>query len=135
MFDLLIFIVVVVIITGTILENIRLRNKNIELLFLLTQLKLDNDSIKKNLSSSEDVEKDHLIRFLSETRESSFMFIEDFQKEIKNFKKDLSKHVEYFDNYGMLSENTDIHYSMSKKFVEYYKKLIKFLPEENENGR
>jgi len=37
MLDLLAFIVVVIIITGAVIENIRLKNKNIELMFLLAQ--------------------------------------------------------------------------------------------------
>lgn len=135
MLDILIFLIVVVVITGSVLENIRLKNKNTELLFLLTQLKLDNEAIKKNLLSSQDVEKDHLIKFLSETRESSYIFIEEFQQELKNFKEDLESHVEHFDKFGILSKYNDVHFDMSKKFVEHYKKLIKFLPENNEHGR
>jgi len=135
MFDLLVFIIVVIVITGAVLENIRLKNKNIELLFLLAQLNLDNDAIKKNLSTSSDAEKDHLIRFLSETRDASYAFIQEFQDEIKNFKKDLDSDVQYFEKFGTLAESYDIHYNMSKKFVDYYKKILKFLPEENKNGR
>jgi hypothetical protein len=135
MLDILVFIIVVIAITGSVLENIRLKNKNTELLFLLAQLSLDNDAIKKRLSSPEDIEKDHLIKFLSETRESSYIFIEEFQQELKNFKEDLESHVEHFDKFGILSKYNDVHFDMSKKFVEHYKKLIKFLPENNDHGR
>lgn len=135
MLDILIFVIVVLVITGSVLENIRLKNKNTELVFLLAQLSLDNDAIKKRLSSPEDIEKDHLIKFLSETRESSYIFIEEFQQELKNFKEDLELHVEHFDKFGILSEHNDIHFNMSKKFVEHYKRLIKFLPEKNKYGR
>lgn len=133
MFDLLIFIVVVVVITGAVLENIRLKNNNTELLFLLAQSNIDNSLIKKKVTTDQDIEKDHLIKFLSESRDSSYQYIEDFQEELTNFKNDLSRHVAYFDAYGMLAEPYDVHYDMSVKFVEYYKKLISFLPEE-ENG-
>jgi len=135
MLDLLIFIIVVVVITGAVLENIRLKNKNIELLFLLAQLNLDNNAIKKNLPTSEDIEKDHLIKFLSETRDASYLFIQEFQDEIKNLKENLDNDVQYFEKFGVLTEPYDIHYNMSKKFVDYYKKLLKFLPEEDKDGR
>jgi len=135
MLDLLIFILVVLVITGILIENIRIKNNNRELLFSLTQLSLDNDAIKKKITSSEDVEKDHLIMFLSETREDSYQFIEKFQQELKNFKKELHPHVAYYNEFGILSEQYDIYSSMSKKFVEYYEKLLKFLPEEKNNGR
>lgn len=135
MLDLLIFITVIIVIAGAVLENIRLKNSNTELLFLLAQLNLDNDAIKKNLPTSEDIEKDHLIKFLSETRESSFIFIQEFQNEIKNLKQDLDDEVKYFEKYGSLAEPYEVHHNMSKKFVEYYNKLLKFLPEEDKNGR
>lgn len=135
MFDLLIFIVVVVVIAGAVLENIRLKNSNTELLFLLAQLSLDNDAIKKNLPSSEDIEKDHFIKFLSETRDNSYIFIQEFQDEIKNLKQDLDDEVKYFEKFGSLAEPYEVHHSMSVKFVEHYKKLLKFLPEEETDGR
>lgn len=134
MLDLLIFVVVVVVIVGAVLENIRLKNNNTELLFLLAQSNIDNSLIKKKITEEEDIEKDHLIKFLSDSRDSSYQYIEDIQEELKNLKNDLSRHVAYFDAYGMLAEPYDVHYDMSVKFVEYYKKLISFLPEEENGG-
>jgi hypothetical protein len=134
MLDLLIFIVVVVVIVGAVLENIRLKNNNTELLFLLAQSNIDNSMIKKKITTDQDIEKDHLIKFLSDSRDSSYQYIEDVQDELKNFKNDLSRHVEYFDKYGMLAETNDVHYDMSVKFVKYYKKLINFIPEDKDGN-
>ncbi|MEY3312439.1 MAG: hypothetical protein RL348_1788, partial [Bacteroidota bacterium] len=50
MLDILIFALVVIVICGAVLENIRLKNKNIELLFLLAQLNIDNGLLKKNIA-------------------------------------------------------------------------------------
>ncbi|NBP55860.1 hypothetical protein EBU71_04865 [bacterium] len=135
MFDLIIFVIVISVVIGAVLENIRLKNSNTELLFLLAQLNIDNAVIKNKLNSDQDIEKDHLIKFLSETRDSSYEYIESFQKELKNFKNDLSSDVAYFDSYGMLTESYDVYHDMSIKFVKYYKKLISFLPEKDEDGR
>lgn len=134
MLDFIIFVIVVFIISSVVLENIRLKNKNIELLFLLTQLKLDNESIKKQISSSEDIEKDHLITFLSETRELAFNEIEKLQKNIKEFVDIADKEFKYFDEYGILMSQYP-HYNTLKKVSEEYKKLKNLLPNEINDGR
>jgi len=134
MLDFIIFVIVVFIISSVVLENIRLKNKNIELLFLLTQLKLDNESIKKQISSSEDIEKDHLITFLSETRELAFNEIEKLQKNIKEFVDIADKEFKYFDEYGILTKEYP-HYDTLKKMSEECKKLKNLLPNESDNGR
>lgn len=134
MVDLIIFIIVVIFIFGVVIENIRLKNKNIELLFLLTQSKLDNELIKKQISSSEDIEKDHLIAFLSETRELAFSEIEKLQKNIKEFIDLAHKEFKYFDEYGILTKEYP-HYDTLKKMSEECKKLKSLLPNEKDYGR
>jgi len=129
MFDLILFIIVVIVISGVVIENIRLKNKNIELLFLLTQLKLDNESIKKKISLSEDIEKDHLIAFLNETRELAFNEIEKLQKNIKEFIDIADREFKYFDEYGILTKEYP-HYDTLKKMSEECKKLKNLLPSE-----
>jgi hypothetical protein len=134
MFDFIVFIIVIFVIFSVVFENIRLKNKNIELLFLMTQLKLDNESIKKKILSNEDIEKDHLINFLSETRELAFNEIEKLQKNIKEFIDIADKEFNYFDEYGILMSQYP-HYNTLKKVSEEYKKLKNLLPNEVNDGR
>jgi len=89
MFDVLIFILVITIIIGATIENIRLKNNNTELLFLLAQLNIDNAAIKNNLPVSEDTEKDHLIKFLSETRDIAYKYIEDVHEALLEYKEEI----------------------------------------------
>ena len=95
MLDLLIFIFVVIVITGAVIENIRLKNKNIELMFLLAQSTLDITAIKDKISSQDnDTEKDHFITFLNDTREMAYKYIEDLQNELIIFAKVLDNESE-----------------------------------------
>ncbi len=100
----------------------------------MTQLKLDNESIKKKILSNEDIEKDHLINFLSETRELAFNEIEKLQKNIKEFIDIADKEFNYFDEYGILMSQYP-HYNTLKKVSEEYKKLKNLLPNEINDGR
>jgi|DEB19_MinimDraft_3_1074340.scaffolds.fasta_scaffold00039_23 hypothetical protein len=92
MLDLLVFILVVIVIVGAVIENIRLKNKNIELMFLLTQSAIDINSIKEKIeNNSENIEQEHLIAFLTETRDMAYKYIEDLQKELITFAKILDQ--------------------------------------------
>lgn len=135
MLDILIFVLVVVVICGAVLENIRLKNSNTELLFLLAQLNLDNDAIKKNFSTSEDIEKDHLIKFLSETRDASYQFISDFQKQLVDLKTEIDPYVSFFEEFNASQEIKDINSEIITKFINHYTKLLDFIPEEEPDGR
>lgn len=139
MLDLLTFIIVVVVIFGAVLENIRLKNKNTELMFLFSQSLLDSEGIKRSIfnNNSQDegeVEKDHLISFLSETREVAFDEIEKLQNAIKEFTDIADIHFSHFDKYGVLTEGYP-HYESMKIISEEYKKLKSFIPSESSDGR
>jgi len=137
MLDLLTFIIVVVVMFVVILENIRLKNKNTELIFMLSQSLLDMEGVKKGVlveNKQEEVDKDHLISFLSETREIAFDEIEKMQNAIKEFMDIADIHFNYFDEYGILTEGYP-HYSSMKTLSEEYKKLKAFIPSEGSDGR
>lgn len=121
MFDLLIFILVIIVIFGAVLENIRLKNKNVELMFLLTQSYIDMDSIKKKIKSTDDVEKEHLIKFLSDTREIAYNHIENVNNYLINFKIILDNELNNFDNNSL------------EKINEAFNKLKEIIPEEINN--
>ncbi len=92
MLDLLIFVLVVIVITGAVIENIRLKNKNVELMFLLAQSAIDINGIKESIKNkTEDVESEHLIAFLNETRDMAYKYIEDLQLELIGFAKVLEQ--------------------------------------------
>jgi hypothetical protein len=87
MFELLTFIIVVIVVFGLVLENIRIKNKNIELMFMLTQSYIDTNAIKDQITKTDDIEKDHLIKFLSDTRDLAFNHIENVNNHLLEFKK------------------------------------------------
>lgn len=95
MLEILTFIIVVIVIFGAVIENIRLKNKNIELVFLLTQSMIDLEQIKNKISKTDDVEKDHLISFLSDTRDIAYQHIENVNNYLLEFGNILEKELSF----------------------------------------
>lgn len=98
---------------GFLFEEVRLRVKNNKLIKSIVTLTLDKITLQKQIS--EDVqmtptETEGFIKFLSESRQWAFDYIEDVQASIEDLKL------------SMDSDDTD-------KIDEAYKKLITFLPE------
>lgn len=85
MIEILTFIIVVIVIFGAVIENIRLKNKNVELMFLLTQSMIDLEQVKNKVLKTDDVEKDHLISFLSDTRDIAYKHIENVNNYLLEF--------------------------------------------------
>jgi sortase (surface protein transpeptidase) len=134
MIELITFIGVVCIIFGAIVQNIRLKNNNVQLMYMLTQTYIDNNEIKNKFKENNDVEKDHLIKFLSESREVSYKYIEDIQNKIKYFVNDLEKEVNFFNQYGVLSQDYP-HYETLVKLSKHYEIFKNEMPKDFEDGR
>lgn len=130
MSEFFIFTVVIIILFGIIIENLRLKNKNSELLFLLTQTNIDNFIIKNNIHNDSNIEKEHFNKFLTESREVAFKYIEEVQKELLEFYEDLESDIDYFSN--ILP--TDTNYEILTKIKNYKSRVLKLLPED-EDGR
>lgn len=73
--------------------------------------------------------KDAFIKFLSESRDWSFAYIEDTQKAVGKFVSDIEPEINYFDEYGIVSSAWPHYYSM-KKISESYKQLKQILPDD-----
>ena len=87
----------------------------------------------KNSSSSIDNEmhKENFIKFLSDSRDWAFGYIEEVQSELEKFIKEIEPEIEYFDEYGVVGSEHPNYYSM-KKISKAYKDVKKLLPDERQ---
>ena len=79
-----------------------------------------------------EVMNESFLKFVSDSRDWAFKYIEDVQKGLSKFVNEVDKDIKYFDSYGstgLPSPNTDI----LKKISIAYKELKDLLPEENNN--
>jgi alpha-L-fucosidase len=82
----------------------------------------------------QDIHKENFIKFLSDSRDWAFEYIEDVQKQLENFVRDIEPEIMYFDEYGVVGDAYP-HYHSMKKISSAYKDLKKLLPEEVDDRR
>jgi len=97
------------------------------------------EAFETNLQSpvtkeEQDIHKENFIKFLSDSRDWAFEYIEDVQKQLENFIRDIEPEIMYFDEYGVVGDAYPHYYSM-KKISSAYKDLKKLLPEEVDDRR
>lgn len=128
--ELVVFLVVLLIFASLVTYMLTLRVKVNVLADQLAQEVVDKIAITtklaefasdNNLSNLEQT--DGFIKFLSESRDSAFKYIEDVQLEIKAFMKEVGPVVEAYR--AMPNKNL-----ASDKIVNAYDRLIKIMPEE-----
>jgi hypothetical protein len=93
--------------------------------------KLINDIEESKLKSDESVHKENFIKFLSDSRDWAYQYIEDVQTGLNSFISETAPEINYFKEYGDLSSMAPNYYSM-KKITEEYEKLKALLPAEEE---
>jgi hypothetical protein len=92
-------------------------------------------SLQSPVSKEEqDIHKENFIKFLSDSRDWAFEYIEDVQKQLENFVRDVEPEIMYFDEYGVVGDAYP-HYHSMKKISSAYKDLKKLLPEEADDRR
>lgn len=85
-----------------------------------------------NAYSDNDSTKDSFLKFVSDSREWAFEYIENVQVQLKDFIDVADKEFSYFDEYGIITEGMP-HYESMKIISNEYKKLKSLLPEESKN--
>jgi hypothetical protein len=104
----------------------------------ITTLYIDNLALKKfidneidNKITSQDVHNENFVKFLSDSREVAYSYIEDVQSGLNKFVSDVEPEINYFKEYGDLMGMHPNYYSL-KKITEAYEELKKLLPKDEE---
>jgi len=141
MMDLVIFISLVIVIVTLILSVIRLRLKNRRLAGELLQATLDQNilltKLAEELKRKEEVsleKTDGFLKFISESRDLAFQYIEAIQEALVKFKDKVGPEIKYMLTYGTATGDS----LQSKSFLKIekaYKELIKeTLPTEKDGN-
>lgn len=105
-------------------RSFKLANKNNELIELVHALNIKIDS-------TSDPVKEDFLKFVSDSREWAFEYIEEVQKTIEDFKTTVEPHITFFDRFGDVLSNQRPDYEAMKTFSAAYKELIAVLPGED----
>lgn len=101
------------------------------------KLIIDNAALTKiiddglnNYKDDQEVHKENFIKFLSESRDWAFTYIEEVQSGLEEFINDIEPEIKYFKEYGDVVSMHPNYYSL-KKITEAYDKLAKLMPKED----
>jgi hypothetical protein len=104
-------------------EYIKIQNKNI--LFE----KYFNSIEENKLNSEQNIHKENFIKFLSESRDWAYEYIEDVQNGLEGFVNAVDSDIKHFDAYGDTLSMVRPDYQAMKNISNAYKELKQFLPE------
>jgi hypothetical protein len=132
MFEASVFGLFIVMFVYLLISNVRIRLKNKTLTLTLLKERIDKniiiDKISKDLDKSKPIEQtDAFLKFISESRDLAFSYIEDAQTGISKFVKSVQPEIEYFNNFKTISEGQPLHDSMLI-IAKEYEDLKKLLP-------
>jgi hypothetical protein len=118
----------------TIKSNIQKK----KILAMYIQVELDKhiiyqklEELSKELSTRELSETDGFVKFISQSRDWAFEYIEEVQKALVEFDKEVSPQLKWANTYGTLDGET-VHTNTIKIISEAYDKLKSVLPENTE---
>ena len=90
----------------------------------------------KPTKTEEDIHKENFIKFLSDSRDWAFDYIEDVQKGLSRFIKEVEPQLEYYNQYGVVIEGmVPPHDFALRKISKEFEELKKLLPEETDDRR
>jgi hypothetical protein len=110
-------------------KALRLRKKMKTLLAAYSKIELFIAS-QKEKESDNDVHKENFIKFLSDSRDWAYEYIETVQSGLNKFVSDVDADISHFDEYGDTISMSRPDYNAMKNISNSYKELKKLLPVE-----
>ena len=92
-------------------------------------------SLKEDHKIDNDVHKESFIKFLSDSRDWAYQYIETVQAGLTKFVSDVDADISYFDEYGETLSMGRPDFAAMKNISSAYKDLKKMLPEKDNDGR
>ena len=105
------------------------------------QLFLAFDAVKGAVETNptkteEDIHKENFIKFLSDSRDWAYQYIEDVQQALTKFIKEVEPQLEYYNKYGIVVDGmVPPHDFALKKISKEFDELKKLLPEDTSDRR
>jgi hypothetical protein len=92
-------------------------------------------SLKEDHKIDNNVHKESFIKFLSDSRDWAYEYIETVQSGLNKFVSDVDADISYFDEYGEALSMGRPDFAAMKNISSAYKDLKKMLPENVNDGR
>ena len=113
-----------------------LKSRNAIKTLSIAYSKIENlSSLKNNNDLDNDVHKENFIKFLSDSRDWAYTYIEDIQEGLTNFVNNVEPEISHFDEYGEALSMSRPDYNSMKNISRAYKELKKLLPIEEKQWK
>jgi spore coat polysaccharide biosynthesis protein SpsF (cytidylyltransferase family) len=89
-----------------------------------------NDQSSPDKQTEKEVVREDFLKFVSESREWAFDYIEEVQSALIKFDTDIKKDLEYFEKFGDVLGDSNPNYVMLKRMYDSYKELKQVLPKD-----
>lgn len=138
MIDLIAFLIFILLFFILIVRNIQLGIKYARSSKELLQSTIDKNilaeklfeaSARSLLKNDSDSDSEAFLKFISDSRDWAYEYIEDVQKSLNSFITNIEPEILYFDTYGDLMA-AEPNYQAMKKISDSFKDLKKMLPED-----
>jgi len=135
MIEIVSFSLFVILFFFLLFKNIQLRLKLSSTTLELIRAHLVKSIISEKLSeiktkeSHSDSSSEAFLKFVSDSRDWAYQYIDDVQEALNKFITDIEPEIAYFDEYGVVGSAYP-HYHSMKKISGAYKELKKLLPED-----
>jgi hypothetical protein len=101
-----------------------------------TALNQDLEDQTEITKTEEDIHKENFIKFLSDSREWAFGYIEEVQAGLKKFIEEVEPQINHYNNYGIVVDGMiPPHDFALKKISKEFEDLKKLLPEDTNDRR
>ena len=120
--------------TSTMIKNRKLKKRIKVLAISLVKVEDFINSTKKD-EKDNDVHKENFIKFLSDSRDWAYEYIEDVQSGLNKFVDAVDADISYFDKYGDALSMERPDYPAMKNISKAYKELKKLLPVEEKQWK
>lgn len=94
----------------------------------LETIKQEYQQLFKELGDQKLEKNDGFVKFISDSRDWAFKYIEDVQKALEEFDKKISPTIDYYSTYGTTIDG--LHIDLTKQVSEAYEELKKVLPKQ-----
>lgn len=105
------------------------RKKNILLVAQTLEFFILQEEQKDQLKTDKEKSNEDFLKFVSDSRDWAYTYIEEVQESLNSFIKDIEPEIKYFKEYGAVGAMAPNYYSM-KKIAGAYEELKKLLPED-----
>jgi uncharacterized protein YaaR (DUF327 family) len=129
--DFIIFLLTILVVVTLLISVVKLRLKNRKLAAELLQATLDQNilltRLAEELKKKEEVsveKTDGFLKFISDSRDMAFEYIETMQEAIVKFKNNVGPEIDYMLTYGTATGDS-LQTSSFLKIEKAYKELIK----------